>query len=202
MIDYRKFVKQVLDRYSLVSEETISSLMAISRIQNLKKGDLLLDVGRVSREKHILFKGAVVSYFINTDGALYHKNIFLEQDFVGSTVSALKEKPSDFALEVIEDATLISFDHRKYQELIKQCSDLKSFYIAYLEKNWVVDKERREIDLVLKDAETRYIEFLSDHPKIETRIPLHYIASHLGITPTQLSRIRKKIKSLGTNQHM
>ena len=142
----------------------------------------------------MLYKGAVVSYFINNIGDLYHKNIFLEGDFVGSTVSALEEKPSEFALEVIEDATLISFNHRKYHDLIAKHSDLKSFYIAYLEKNWVIDKERREIDIVLKNADERYHDFITAHPKIETRIPLHYIASHLGITPTQLSRIRKKSK--------
>ena len=84
----------------------------------------------IAKEKHILYKGAIVSYFINNAGGLYHKNIFLEGDFVGSTVSALKEKPSEFALEVIEDATLISFNHRKYQELIAQSSDFKNFYIA------------------------------------------------------------------------
>ena len=143
-----------------------------------------------------------MSYFINNTGDLYHKNIFLEGDIVGSTVSALKEKPSEFALEVIEDAILISFNHRKYHELIARHSDLKIFYIAYLEKNWVIDKERREIDIVLKDADERYLDIITTHPKIETRIPLHYIASHLGITPTQLSRIRKKFKKNDSNQHM
>ena len=202
MLEYETFVKKVIHRYSHVSNESISLILSISRVQNLKKGDLLLEIGKISKEKHILYKGAIVSCFTNNSGDLYHKNIFLENDFVGSTVSALKEKPSEFALEVIEDATLISFNHRKYHELIARHLDLKNFYIAYLEKNWVVDKERREIDIILKDADERYLEFISTHPKIETRIPLYYIASHLGITPTQLSRIRKKIKKNNSNQHM
>lgn len=202
MIAYETFVKKVLTRYSPVSNASVSLLLSISRVQHLKKGGILLEIGKISREKHILYKGAIVSYFMNSNGDVYHKNIFLEEDFVGSTVSALKEKPSEFALEVIEDATLISFDHRKYHELIAKYTDLKNLYIAYLEKNWVIDKERREIDIVLKDANERYIDFINNHPKIETRIPLHYIASHLGITPTQLSRIRKKIKKNDSNQHM
>lgn len=194
MLEYKPFIKKVLNRYQSVSDESVSLLLSISRIQNLKKGDLLLDIGKISKEKHILYKGAIVSYFTNSRGELYHKNIFLEDDFVGSTVSALKEKPSEFALEAIEDTTLISFNHRKYHELISRNSDLKNFYIAYLEKNWVIEKERREIDIILKNANERYLDFIKSHAKIETRIPLHYIASHLGITPTQLSRIRKKLK--------
>lgn len=191
---YRPFVTRILERYSPVSNESVSLMLSIAKVKHLKKGSLLLQVGKTSREKHILYNGVIVSYFISNDGDLYHKNIFLEGDFVGSTVSALKERPSEFALEVIEDAILISFDHRKYRQLIDQHTDLKNFYIAYLEKNWVIDKERREIDLVLKDADERYNDFITAYPKIEERIPLYYIASHLGITPTQLSRIRKKMK--------
>ncbi|MFV0467563.1 MAG: Crp/Fnr family transcriptional regulator, partial [Dysgonomonas sp.] len=109
-------------------------------------------------------------------------------------VSALINEPSNFALEAIEQSTIISFDYKKFRQLIDEHIDLKNFYIAYLEKNWVIDKEKRELEIVLKEAKERYLEFINSHPNIETRIPLHYIASHLGITPTQLSRIRKNIQ--------
>jgi CRP-like cAMP-binding protein len=133
---------------------------------------------------------------------MYHKNIFLEGNIVGSMVSALKNEPSHFALEVVEKAILVSFDYRKYRELIDTQPDLKNFYISYLEKNWVIDKEKREVEIVLKEAKERYLDFITLHPNIEDRIPLQFIASHLGITPTQLSRIRKKIKEKSSNQHM
>ena len=129
-------------------------------------------------------------------------HIFLEGDFVASTVSNLKNKPSQFGLEVIESTTVISLNYKKYRELVNSFSDLKNFYIAYLEKNWVIDKEKREINIVMNEASERYTAFLTLHPGIENRVPLNYIASHLGITPTQLSRIRKKIKESLSNQHM
>ena len=192
--DYRVFVGEVLNRYSPVSDTVLSLFMSICRVEEFKKGARLLDIGMISRRKYILCSGTVVAYFINEEGDLYHKNIFLEGDFVGSTVSALRQKASDFALEAIEDAKLIGFDYEKYRQLIEEQSEMKAFYIAYLEKNWVLDKEQRELDIVLKDAEARYQDFIAAHQGIEQRIPLHYIASHLGITPTQLSRIRKKLK--------
>ena len=192
--DYRVFVGEVLNRYSPVSDTVLSLFMSICRVEEFKKGARLLDIGMISRRKYILCSGTVVAYFINEEGDLYHKNIFLEGDFAGSTVSALRQKASDFALEAIEDAKLIGFDYEKYRQLIEEQPEMKAFYIAYLEKNWVLDKEQRELDIVLKDAEARYQDFIATHLGIEQRIPLHYIASHLGITPTQLSRIRKKLK--------
>jgi hypothetical protein len=89
---------------------------------------------------------------------------------------------------------LIGFNYKKYRQFIAENKDLRDFHIAYLEKNWVVDKEKREIEIVLKEAKERYIDFIITHPNIEDCIPLQYIASHLGITATQLSRIRRNIK--------
>ena len=191
---YSDFIASVFNRYATVEAASLSQFLHHSRVSLLSKGSLLLRVGQVSKEIHILIQGIVASYYLDDEGNQYHKNIFLEGAFVGSMVSALKNKPSQFALEVVEEATLISLSYEKYRELINTSPDFKDFYIAYLEKNWVIDKEQREIAIVMQEASERYLHFINTHPGIEKRVPLHYIASHLGITPTQLSRIRKKIK--------
>jgi hypothetical protein len=54
-------------------------------------------------------------------------------------------------------------------------------------------KELREASLILDDAETRYLSFLRDFPNLEGRLKLHHIASHLGMSPVSLSRVRKKL---------
>ncbi|GFD76835.1 hypothetical protein KUL113_62550 [Tenacibaculum sp. KUL113] len=191
---YKTFLTRVFNRYATVSDNAISSLFSVAKIHDLKKGTTLLPFGKISKHVHVLYKGAVVSCFLHKDGTVYHKNIFLAENFVGSVVSSLTNTPSQFSLEVIEDSTIINFPYDTYRQLIRENQDLQNFYIAYLEKNWVIDKEKREIDIVLKEAKERYLDFVKANPNIENRIPLHYIASHLGITPTQLSRIRKSIK--------
>ncbi len=42
-----------------------------------------------------------------------------------------------------------------------------------------------------KPAE-RYEDLIKNHPNILRRVPQHYIASYLGITPVSLSRIRNR----------
>jgi hypothetical protein len=61
-----------------------------------------------------------------------------------------------------------------------------------LAEYFFVRKEKREIELVTLEAKERYAIFQKEHPKLEQRIPQYHIASYLGITPTQLSRIRSK----------
>ena len=54
--------------------------------------------------------------------------------------------------------------------------------------------EERMVGLIMLSPEERYIQLLeSNKQKIIERIPQHYIANYLGITPVSLSRIRKRL---------
>jgi len=192
--DYNRAIRNVFLRYYPVSEESLSLLYNIAEIKKYDRNEVILPIGNTAKHIHILFKGIVIAYFLDKEGNAYNKNIFFEHNFVGSTVSYLTNTPSNFALEALEDSIIISFNYKKYREYLFQNDDLKNFHIAYLEKNWVIDKEKIEIAIVMKEASTRYLELLEEHPNIEKRVPLNHIASHLGITPRQFSRIRKRIK--------
>jgi len=186
--------KETVMKYYPLSEAAFSMFTHIVQFKTLKKDEILLQIGEVSRRLYFVSKGAIIAFYVDDEGNTYNKNIFLERQFAGSTVSALLNIPSEFTLQAIEETVLISIDYRLYRELIDSNNEFKHFYIAYLEKNWIIDKEQREISLVMENATTRYLKLLSAYPHIDKRIPLQHIASHLGISPTQLSRIRKELK--------
>lgn len=192
--DYNKCIKDVIYKYYKIEESTLSLLCNLAEIKYYKKNETVLNIGKTANDVYILFKGVVIAYFLDENGHAYNKNIFLENNLVGSTVSYLTNSPSKFALEAIEDCILISFNYKKFRDLIFSNDDFKNFYISYLEKQWIIEKEKREIDIVMKDASVRYEEFIEKYPNINEKIPLNHIASHLGITARQLSRIRKNIK--------
>lgn len=114
--------------------------------------------------------------------------------FCASNSSLIEEKPSLFSIDVLEDSELIVCPAAKFRKLIREHHDLALFYIAYLEKNWVVKKEPLEIILKSASAKERYLTLLQN-TKLVKRLKQHQIASYLGVTPTQLSRIRKVLDS-------
>ncbi|EAR00050.1 Crp/Fnr family transcriptional regulator [Maribacter sp. HTCC2170] len=193
--DYNQCIKDVIYKYYKVDESSLSTLYNLAEIKHFKKNEIILPVGKIANDICILYKGVVIAYFLDENGNAYNKNIFLENNLVGSTVSYLTNSPSKFALEALEDSIIISFNYKKYRELIFNNDNFKNYYISYLEKQWIIEKEKREIDIVMKDASVRYEEFLEQYPNIDKKIPLNHIASHLGITPRQFSRIRKIIKN-------
>ncbi|NQX82723.1 MAG: Crp/Fnr family transcriptional regulator [Flavobacteriaceae bacterium] len=194
--EYITALKLKFNSYSPVSEKSWQSIIALIRFKSIKKEEILLQNGQTAKNIYFVCKGALRAYITDLEGNIYNKNIFLENYFAGSTASYLLEKPSNFTLEALEETTLISLDYKKYRELINTNTDLTNFYIAYLETNWVIEKEKREVSLVMENATQRYSKLLLQHPNIDKRIPQMHLAAHLGISPTQLSRIKKELKKV------
>jgi len=191
---YLNNLKQTIESYYPLSEKSWQLLEGIATFQTLKKGETLLQNGEIAKNLHFIAKGVLRAFITDQEGNFYNKNLFLENYFAGSKVSLMLQSPSNFTIEALEDSIIINLNYKKYISLINENDDLKNFYIAHLEKNWIIDKEQREVALVMQNATERYVSLLQKHPSIADRVPLLHIASHLGITPTQLSRIRKSLE--------
>jgi len=191
---YLKNLKKTIESYFPISESSWKLIENITEFQTLKKGEILLENGEIAKNQHFIAKGILRAFITDQHGNFYNKNLFMENYFAGSKVSLMLQSPSNFTIEALEDSIIINLNYKKYISLVNENDDLKNFYIAYLEKNWIIDKEQREVALVMQNATERYIKLLEKHPTIADRVPLLHIASHLGITPTQLSRIRKSLE--------
>jgi CRP-like cAMP-binding protein len=186
-------LKKAMDSYSPLGAETWESLMAICKYRELKKQQVLYPLGEIPPSFAFVHAGLFRTFITDENGNEYNKNFFYEGTFPGSMTALLRHTPSEFAIVALEPAQIIEIDFSAFRALLYKCEDLKLFQIFYLEKNWLLAKEAREIAIVQEDATQRYLRFINDYPFLVERLPQHHIASHLGITPTQLSRIRKKL---------
>ena len=188
---YQTF-KHSLEAYAPISETTWQALMSITREKRLQKQQVLYKAGDVPVFFAWVFRGFIRGYVCDDKGNEYNKKFFDEGKFPGAMSALLTNTPSKLGFDALEETILLEIDFRAFRQLLLKYEDLKLFQIYYLEKNWLLDKDEREIALVQHDAAARYQRFLSEFPNLVERLPQYHIASHLGITPTQLSRIRKK----------
>jgi CRP-like cAMP-binding protein len=73
---------------------------------------------------------------------------------------------------------------------VKKYPEIALIYSKVLEENFI-KLEVGNIQLATMSATERYLALRKRIPRIDNYISQFHIASHLGITPIQLSRIRK-----------
>ncbi|WP_353348834.1 Crp/Fnr family transcriptional regulator [Oceaniserpentilla sp. 4NH20-0058] len=186
-------LRESLESYSPISDETWRAFVGISKFRSLTKHSILYGSGEVPHSYAYVFQGLMRCFVCDEKGNEYNKIFFNEGTFPGAMTALLTSTPTTHAFEAIEDTLIIEIDFSAYRKLMIERNDLKLFQIYYLEKNWLLAKDAREIEIVQDDATARYLRFIKQHPSLVDRLPQYHIASHLGITPTQLSRIRKNL---------
>jgi len=186
-------LRKSLESYAPISDETWQALMKIAKFRSLAKHSYLYRSSEVPHSYAYIYQGLIRCFSCDAKGSEYNKNFFDEGMFPGSMTALLTSTPSKHVFEVLEDTLIIEINFAGYRKLMIEKNDLKLFQIYYLEKNWLLTKDAREVEIVQDDATARYLRFVEKHPSLVERLPQYHIASHLGITPTQLSRIRKKI---------
>ncbi len=158
--------------------------------KNIPARTELLKVGEVSTQIHFIKKGCLRMWF-NADGKDITFQFFFEGQPVASIDSFLSQQPSLFSLESIEPTTLFSINKDNLERLYELYPSLKEGFYQL-----IFQRFRNYGQLFLsriKDTpQERYKDLLTNHPEIIRRIPQHYIASYLGITPISLSRIRNR----------
>lgn len=177
----------------MISEESKAVWSALLKKSELAKGSYFLNEGVVPKNIAFINKGLLSYSYLNEKGEKVTKRFFSENSLMASTSALLKQEPSNFSIQALEDCELLIFSFSDFRKLIKEYNDIAAFYIAYLERHWVIEKEFGEITLKSNTAKQRYLEFKQNYPNLLTRLKLHQIASYLAITPTQLSRIRAEL---------
>lgn len=183
---------QEINKYYPLSDETVQALLNICTEKHYHKNDLLLESGSMARYYYFIKSGMIGYYTVDEQGNNIYKIFFEENSFVASTAAIIKNEPSDFTIIALEDCAVIQYPAKAYRELLEKYHDLALFHMYYLEKNWVVKKEPLEVSLKFETAKKRYLQLL-ENKSLYNRLKQHHIASYLGITPTQLSRIKKEL---------
>ena len=134
--------------------------------------------------------------FVETNGKDITFQFFFENERVASIESFLSREPSECYIEAIEASTLIVLSKNDFDILVKQFPEINEaiFQLAMARFKHYAGLFRSFITHKPKD---RYLELVKNDPRVIERIPQHYIASYLGITPVSLSRIRNKIWRIG-----
>jgi CRP-like cAMP-binding protein len=146
--------------------------------------------GEYSKKFAFVESGVLRAYFSNDQGGEYNKTFFTEGSFVGAYSSLVSGEKNLIDIGSLTDCVLYVAEFRNITQLYDRYPKIERL-ARILAESLFVSKEKREIQLATLEAKERYEILQREHPSLEQRIPQYHIASYLGITPTQLSRIRR-----------
>lgn len=189
------FVSLVNNMFSYSVKDDMSSQKMIDflkgkPIQKIQPKQILLEEGTVARKAYFIVKGLLRMYFYDK-GRDISFQFFLDKSIVCSFDSFYGNTPSMFYIESIEEAELIVIDKEELIRFIDSDITIRKSFEKFLASRFHV-YQQLFLSRIRNTPAERYEELVKTNPELLRRIPQHYIASYLGITPVSLSRIRNK----------
>ncbi|CCH51727.1 putative transcriptional regulator, Crp/Fnr family [Fibrisoma limi BUZ 3] len=184
-------LKTSLERFLPLTREEFVHFAALLTPRKLAKHEHFLRAGEVCTQIAFINQGCLRYYYLN-DGDEFNGQFFFEGSWIGEYQSFLTGQPSIQYFDALEDSELLVMQHSDLQKIY---TDLPKFerFGRVLAENVVIGSQRRTASLLFDTPEERYLKLIRERPKVVERIPLHHIASYLGIKPESLSRIRKRL---------
>jgi CRP-like cAMP-binding protein len=179
-----------IQSYFVATEADLGTISSFFQPVSLKKGDYFLKTGRMADRMGFIQSG-LLREFILVDGKEVTKWVSTNGYFVVDIAAFLFQQSARWNIQALSDCKLHVIDRDRYQQLqtaVPGWPELEKLFIA---KCFII-LEQRVVSHLSMTAEERYQQLFQFNPDLFNLVPLHYLASMLGITPETLSRIRNK----------
>lgn len=172
-------------------DNEIKEILNIFEIKAYAKGEYFKKYDTRCRHIAFIFEGRARHIVINKDGEEVTTKITKKNNLISDIISVRTERKSPIEVKFLEDTEV----------LVAKFSDVKRLLETNLTLNRIIRENIADSAVELLNlhllfltgsAKDRYEFILKNNPSLLKNIPLRFIASIIGITPTQLSRIRKK----------
>ncbi|MFT5723201.1 MAG: CRP-like cAMP-binding protein [Bacteroidia bacterium] len=190
-------LKDYFNAISKLNDSTWDRILPFFKEERLSKNEYFVKENKTARQIAFLKTGVVRAFFINQEGKDYNKQFFVGQTIIGAYTSLLTGNVNLIAQQALTNCVIYTCDYKSLTNLYDDYQDLERF-ARKIAEHYFLEKEKKEIEIVLLDASQRYLLFKKEFPTLEQLIPQLHIASYLGISATQLSRIRKQFASKKT----
>ena len=188
---YSKALTAAIRHMTDLSDADNALFDAVMSSRRLKKGEIVLQEGRVCRAVYFVEQGYLRTYYNKEDGSVVNLNFTFEGEFTSNLKSAIGREPSKMAIEAGEDTFLWIFDLDKLSPEIKSQPSVNLFIRRTAMQMLLASEARGNLLKIYTPAE-RY-HYLEQHmPHVLQRVPLSHLASFLGVSRETLSRIRAK----------
>jgi CRP-like cAMP-binding protein len=186
-------LKSALYFFAKMDEEAYALSEGFFVKKEYKKGAFVNVQDKLGSHLGYIVKGFFRVYYIHPKtGKQISLYFFQENNFMFSFLLFSSETPSNYYLEVLEDAEILEINHTNLTHLYRISHKWEHFGRLLAEEYYRGSNTRTE-SFIFKTPEERYLDLIQTFPTIFQRTSLLKISSYLGIESQSLSRIRKRL---------
>lgn len=188
--NFETYLKGIINDAPLESE--IDAILNSFTYLNLLKNQIFAEEGAIC-PYFCFVESGILQHSIEVLGEEKTTYLALRNSSTTALNSFKNRVPSRKNIRALCDCDLWVIDYQNFDRLLKNNAAFHKFYYNLIENQiFLIDDYR--IDLLTLTPEERYKKLLLNEPKFLQQVPLHYLASFLGISSRHMSRIRKNIK--------
>lgn len=184
-------IRKLLNTYTTQSDEDWHFFRSKLSSKTYPKNSVILKKGKVENYISYVEKGILRLFIPKIENDITFGFIF-PGEFVSAYDSFLTQTACQYQVQSLTVSKLWQINRKDLQEVYSQTKNGNEIGRKNAERLFLI-KSKRELSLLTKTAEERYLDLFSERPELIQYIPLKYIASYIGVTPQALSRIRKRI---------
>lgn len=185
---FAEFEKYIREQASLTDDD-IKLFRETAVERTLRRKDVLLHAGDICRYKTFVSKGLLRTYRTTGDGSEHIMQFSPENSWITDPESFVNLTPSVYNMDVLERCELVMWTKKDFNYLLDHVPGLRAYSDRLISGNLLRTRER-VFSAISSNAEEKYDDFVKTYPGIFTRVPLHMVASFLGVSRETLSRIR------------
>lgn len=188
-------MKPVIDyllQFGQLNQQQIALIESKFTRHELAKDQYYHEAGKVPREIIFLTEGIMRIAYYNNKGNEITKYFMDENRFLADIDSFNQGIPTSEYIQAATDCVYYAISKQGMKDLSLTIIGWDEIVSRMIAKG-MAEKVDRISSMMAEDATERYLNFLQKFPNLANRVSLVHLASYLGITPSSLSRIRKKI---------
>ncbi len=186
-----QFEDYIYQRVKKPKNHEVQEILSIFCEKEFDKGELFKEGNTAIKKLGFLVEGSARNYFINDRGNEITDEIVQKNNFLSDIISVRTGGKSPIIIETIEKSIVLVANMDSVWHLLEN-----NLTFNILIREHIGDRSmelvKRHLLFLNGTAKERYQYILETNPEILKKFPLKYIASMIGVTPTQLSRIRKE----------
>ncbi|MFN0200121.1 MAG: Crp/Fnr family transcriptional regulator [Bacteroidia bacterium] len=186
-----QFKEFIYQRLKTAKEDEVKEILSIFNEEVYKKGTLFKKEDTVIQNLGFLANGSARSYFINEKGDEITDEVLQSKNFLSDIISIRTNEKSPIIIEILEKSTLLVAHMDNVRELLNHNVTFNILIREYMGDR-AMQLVKHHLLFLNGTATQRYEYLVATNPSLFKKFPLRFIASMIGVTPTQLSRIRNK----------